>query len=98
MSNGKVMIIHLIVGLIKKILLYKLSYFPDPYTHSKNEIKVEVDFSNFATKSDVKNATGFDTSLFAKNTGLASLKSDIDEFGIDKLKIVPVDLSKLNNV
>ena len=31
MSNGKVMIIHLIVGLIKKTL-YKMSqYFPKPY-------------------------------------------------------------------
>ena len=30
MSNGKVMINHLIVGLIKKILWYKMSYFPEP--------------------------------------------------------------------
>ena len=35
MSNGKVMIIHLIVGLTKKILLNKISYFPEPYDHSK---------------------------------------------------------------
>ena len=30
-SNGKVMKTHLIVGLMKKILLYKMSYFPEPY-------------------------------------------------------------------
>ena len=30
-SNGKVMKTHLIVGLMKKILLYKMSYFPKPY-------------------------------------------------------------------
>ena len=35
MSNGKVMIIHLIVGLTKKILLHKISYFSEPYDHSK---------------------------------------------------------------
>ena len=29
-SNGKVKIIYLIIGLIKKILLYKMSYFPEP--------------------------------------------------------------------
>ena len=27
-SNEKVMVIYLIVGLIKKMLLYKMSYFP----------------------------------------------------------------------
>ena len=45
MPSGKVMIIYLIVGLIKKILLYKMSYFPEPYTHSKNKAKVELDLS-----------------------------------------------------
>ena len=42
MSNGKVKIINLIVGLTKRILLYKMCYFPVPYAHSKNEIKVEL--------------------------------------------------------
>ena len=32
MVSGKVMIIHVIVGLIKKMLLYKMSYFSEPYT------------------------------------------------------------------
>ena len=31
MLYGKVMIIHLIVGLIKKILYKKSQYFPKPY-------------------------------------------------------------------
>ena len=35
MLNGKATIILLTVGLIKKILLYKLIYFPEPHTHSK---------------------------------------------------------------
>ena len=30
MLSGKVMAIHLIVGLIKKISLYKMCYFPEP--------------------------------------------------------------------
>ena len=29
MSNRKAMVIHVIVGLMKKILLYKMSYFPE---------------------------------------------------------------------
>ena len=40
-----------------------MSYFP-PY--SKNKIGVELDLSNYATKSDLKNATVVDTSQFAK--------------------------------
>ena len=39
------MIIYLIVVLIKKILLYKMSYFPEPYNRIKNKIKIELDFS-----------------------------------------------------
>ena len=56
-SNGKDMIIHLIVGLIKKvlneILLYKMSqYFPKPYKPLGGEINVRVDLSNYATKAN----------------------------------------------
>ena len=66
MSNRGVMIIHLIVGLIKKILLYQMSHFPERYTHSKNKVKLELDLSNYETNSDLKNATGVDASKFAK--------------------------------
>ena len=56
------MITHLIVGLIKKIL-YKMSqYFPKPYEPFREYINVKVDLSNYATKSDLKNVTGTDTS------------------------------------
>ena len=53
------MIIHLIVGLIKNMLLHKMSYFPQPYTHGKKN-------SNYATKSDLKSAAGVDTSKVVK--------------------------------
>ena len=62
-----------------------MSYFP-PYSHSKNRIKVELDLSNYARKSELKNATGVTTLQFAKKADLASLKSDVDELDIDKLK------------
>ena len=35
--NVKVMVITLIVGLIENILLYKMSYFPEQYSKSKNK-------------------------------------------------------------
>ena len=53
--------------------------------------------SNYATKSDLKSAIGVNTSKFAKNTDLASLKSGVDKIDIGKSKTTPVDLSKLSN-
>ena len=54
--------------------------------------------SNYATKTDLKNATYVDTSSFALKTNLADLKTEVDKLDIDKLVAVPVDLSKLNDL
>ena len=54
MLNGKAAMILLIVGLVNKISLYKMSYFPKRHTHSKNKMEVELDLSNYATKYDLK--------------------------------------------
>ena len=40
-------------------------YFPEP-TSFGGKVKLESDLSNYATKADLKNATGVDTSKFAK--------------------------------
>ena len=61
-------------------------------------MKVQSDFSNYATKADLKNATGVDTLNFAEKTDLPSLKSSLDKLDVDKLVPVPVDLSKLIEV
>ena len=98
MSNGKDMKIHLIVGLIKKAL-YKMSqYFPKPNRSFQENINVKIDLSNYATKTDLKNATGINTSNFALKSNLASLKTEIDKIDVEKLKTAPVDLSTLSNV
>ena len=60
-------------------------------------MKVELDLSNYATKTDVKNATGIDTSSFAKKVDLANLKSSVDKLDIDKLKNVSTNLSNLKS-
>ena len=83
-------------SLRKKILFYKMSCFPEPFQHTINKIKIELDLDNHATKSDLKSATCFVTSKFAYNADLVSLKSDVDDF--DTLKTVLVDLNKLSNV
>ena len=69
-------------------------YFAEPKSFG-GRVKVELDLSNYATKADSKNATGVDTSKFAKKVDLASLKSNVDKLDIDKLKNVPTNLSNL---
>ena len=75
-----------------------MSYFPEPYTRSKNKIKVEIDLFNYAVKSDSKNVAGVNSSKFAKKVDLVSLKLDAKRLDIGKLKSVPVELSKFSNV
>ena len=45
-----------------------------------------------------KNLTGVYTSDLAKKADLASLNFEEDKLNVDKLKIAPIDLSKLNDV
>ena len=106
MSNGNVMIVHLIAGLIKKtnqisvIPSYsKMSqYFPKPYEPFGGDINVKVDMSIYATKTDIKNVLHVDNSSFASESNLASLKTDVDQLNINKFVPVPIDLSKLSDV
>ena len=98
MSNGKDMTIHLIVGLIKRPFIKMTQYFPKPFRRFGCNINVKVDLSNYATKTDLKNVTHVDTSIFALKSNLASLKTEFDNLDIDKLVPVPVDLSKLGDV
>ena len=96
MPNGNY-IIHLIVGLIKKTLYKMGQYFPKPYKSFGRNINDKVDLFDYATKPDLKNA-GTDTSNFALNSNLSSLKTEVDKLDIDKLKPVPIELSKLSNI
>ena len=74
-----------------------MSYYP-PYRSSSNNIKVELDLSNYATKDDAKNITHVDVSSYATKNNLAALKTEVDKIDVDKLKTVPNDLAKLSNV
>ena len=66
-------------------------YFPKPYEPFGGDINVNVDLSNYSTKTHV------DTSSFALKTNLASLKREVDKLDINKLVHVPVDLIKLSD-
>ena len=76
---------------------YKMSTYYPPYKSSNQNVKVELDLTNYATKTDLKNIAHVDTSSYALKTNLAALKSEVDKIDIDKLKTTPVDLTKLTN-
>ena len=81
-----------------KKLNYKMSAYYAPYRSSSNNIKVEIDSANYATKTDFKNITHVDVSSFASKTNLAALKTEVDKIDVDKLKTTPTDLAKLSTV
>ena len=72
-------------------------YFPS-YNNSSGNIKVELDLSNYATKTDLKNITHTDVSSFASKTNLAASKTEVDKIVVDTFKTVPDDLAKLSNL
>ena len=73
------------------------TYYP-PYRSSGNNIKIELDLTNYATKNDLKNITHVDVSTYASKNNLAALRSEVDKIDVDKLKTTPTDLAKLSNV
>ena len=83
----------IVVFMIKnyKRVYYKMSYYP-PYKRSSNNVEVELDLTNYATKTDLKNVTHVDASSFASKTNLAALKTEVDKIDTDKLKTAPTDL------
>ena len=64
-------------------------YFPELKSLGRGRVKVELDLSSYASKTDFENATGIDASF-----DLANLKSNVDKLDIHKLLPVLVDLSK----
>ena len=64
-----------------------MSQYSPPYRSRGGDIKVKLDLSNYATKTDLKNVTHVDVSSFASKTNLASLKTEADKIDADKLKL-----------
>ena len=58
-------------------------YFTKPSPFGEN-IKVELDLPNHATKADLKNATCVDASKFTKKVDLARGNSEVNKLDIEK--------------
>ena len=54
MFVGKVLIVRLIAGQIKRISSHKMNYYPEPDIYNRSKIKVHLDLSSYVTKSEVK--------------------------------------------
>ena len=59
-------------------------YFPKPKSLGAN-VKVELDVSNYATKSDLQNTAGVDTSDFAKKTEYNELDKNVNVIDTSRL-------------
>ena len=74
-------------------------YFPKPFnSHFGDSIKVKIDLSNYATKTDIKNISHIDTLNFALKASLAHFKTEVDKLDIDKSVPVPAYFSKSSDV
>ena len=58
-------------------------YFPKSYESFTRDINIQVDLYNYATKTNLKNVTGIDTSKLALKSELASLKAEAVKLDID---------------
>ena len=66
---------------LQKRVYYKMSYYP-PYKSSSNNIKVELDLTNYATKTNLNNITHVDVSSFSSKTNLSALKTKVDKIDV----------------
>ena len=71
-------------------------FFPEPKS-SGARMKIELELSNYATKSRLKNATGVDKSQFPKKIDSPNLKSNVNTLDMDKLKNIPTDINNLKS-
>ena len=71
--------------------------FPKPYKSFGGDINVKVDLSNYSTKTHIKSISHVDASGYTLKSNLASLKTEVDQLGIDKLKSSAINLSNLKS-
>ena len=89
------MIILLRVGLTTRYSIHE--WIIPKLTRLAEDVKVELDLSNYVTKTDSKDAAGVDILKLAKRVDLASLHSQCDKFDIGELENTRLDLSNLSD-
>ena len=72
-----------------------MSYYPEPNSYIRYKVKLVLDLSNYASKKELNNAAGVDTSNLAAKNDFVVLETEVDKLGINKLVNV---LTGLNNL
>ena len=62
-----------------------MSYYPQPDSHSKNKIKVELHLSNYTIRKELDHATGVDTFDLPAKKMFCCLKAEVDKLDINKI-------------
>ena len=90
-----VIIIHLIVGLIKRHHIKWINIFPSHMNHLVEILMLEFIYLIMQQRMIYRNITHIDTWSFGLKTNLVNLKTEVDKLDIDKLKSLPNNLSNL---
>ena len=80
----------------KNYIVQTSEHFPKPNSSGAN-VKVELDLSNYAIKTDLNMQQVLMHHLLLKKSDLANLESDLDKLDIDKVKNIPSALSSLKS-
>ena len=56
-----------------------MGYYSELDNHIRNKIKVELDLSNYVTKTELEHATSIDTTDLAAKKDFIALKSEVDK-------------------
>ena len=72
-----------------------MSYYQEPDSHIRDKVKVVLDVSHYATKKELKDATGIDTSALVAKRDLIAQKAEVDKIDIDTLVNVPTGSNNL---
>ena len=71
-----------------------MSYYAQPNSHIRDELKVVLELSKYATKK-IEYATGIDTSNYAAKKLFIALKAVAEKLEINKLSNVPTIFNNL---
>ena len=72
-----------------------MNYHPESESHIRDKVKVVLDLSIYATKKELEDATGIDTSDLAAKKDFIALKAEVRKLNINKLVNVPTTLNNL---
>ena len=72
-----------------------MSYSPETDSHIRDEVKIVLDWSNYATTKELDHPTGIDMSDLATKKDFIALKTEVDKLDINKVVNVSTGLNDL---